>query len=225
MARKVTFTPDEKLWLIHLLDNRLLQHSYSQGVPEKVIRATKNIRSKLLEATIFVCLSSSENAVSTGCINEQLAAFYKDVSVNEAYDLLNMTAEQKYLTEKIDMGKDMLYKLGYDRNTRFPEYDYRVRYRDILSAIDKIKQAEQICISKTSDQVYKIGFVTQQQETFSWDLYYNPSLHDVRTYAKTPEQIKAIKKSFTLVTNRFNAANLLASSDYLSSRFFKALLN
>jgi hypothetical protein len=228
MARKITFTTDEKTWLIHLLDNRLLLHSHSHGIPEKVIKATRSVRSKLLETVNAVYLSPYENALSTGCVNEQLTAFYADLKIKDAYDLLKMTSEQKYLAEKIDMGKDMLYKFGYDRNTRFPEYDYQIRYRHTLSAIEKIRQAEQICISKTSEQVYKIGFVTPQQEIFTWDLCHNPNIHDIGVSPKSPEQIKAIKKSFTMVTNKAGATALLTSNGtggYESLRFFKAILN
>jgi hypothetical protein len=228
MARKITFTTDEKTWLIHLLDNRLLVHSHSQWIPEKVIKATRNVRSKLLETVDVVYLSSYENALSTGCINEQLSAFYTDLKIKDAYDLLRMTNEQKYLAEKIDMGKDMLYKLGYDRNTRFPEYDYHVRYRNTLSAIEKIRLAEQVCISKTREQVYKIGFVTPQQEIFTWDLCHNPNIHDIDVFPKSPEQIKAIKRSFTMVTNKAGASALLTDNEarsYESLRFFKAILN
>jgi len=211
-----------------LLDNRLLQHRYSHGIPVKVVNATRNVRRKLLLDLASVYFGEYENAVATGCINEQIDGFYADLKVDKAFDLLNLDSEQAYLTRMIDMGKDMLYQLGYDRNTSFPKYNYQVRYRDTLAAINKMKQAPEICISRTGGDVYKIGFVTAQLEIFTWKMKDEPGVHDLSLFARTPDQARAIKKGFELVTDRCQAAILLNRMEETSGGslgFFKAILN
>jgi hypothetical protein len=227
MARKITFTQPEKTWLLHLLDNRIFQLSNSRVSAEKVIKAARSSRSKLLIAENVIHFTPFETALCTGCINEQMRTYYEGLQFKNVYDLLALNPEQKYLLEKIDMGKDMLFKLGYDRKTRFPEYNYEVRFRDTLLAIEKIRQAKEVCISRSGDHVYKIGFITAQNEVFTWRTSYDLGVHDVCTASKSTEQVNAIKKNFSLVTGRGAAALLLHADNKHdpSARFFKAILN
>lgn len=224
---KITFSAPEKQWLIQLLDNRLFVYSYSKGVPVKVIEMAKVCRRKLLEADT-VLFSPKQAALCTGCLNEQLDHYFKELTIKAAQDLLNLSAEQKYIADQIDMGKDLLVKLGYEKRTHFPTYNYQVRYRQTLEAIDKIRDAKDIYLSKTSDRVYKIGFVTQDQEVFSWELSYDLSVHDISTFPKDAKGIEDHRKNFMMSTSKERALELLTEFPYPghnATAFFKTLLN
>lgn len=228
MPKKINFTQPEKTWLLHLLDNRIFQLLNSTMSAEKILRPFKSSRSKLIAAKEIVELSGFETALCSGCINEPMEGFYREIQVKNAYDVLTMTAEQNYLAGMIDMGKDMLYKLGYARNTRFPEYNYEARYRNTLKAIEKLKHAKDVCISRSGDHVYKIGFLTSENEVFVWETSYDLGVYDVCIALKSAEQIEVIKKSFSLVTGRMVASSLLhadVETTDSSAQFFKAILN
>ncbi|WP_147425553.1 hypothetical protein [Mucilaginibacter gracilis] len=161
----------------------------------------RSCREKVLgqDAVFF---GPKQAALCTGCVNEQMDQYYKDLTVQIAHDLLQLSAEQKYFTEQIDMGKDMLIKLGYDRRTYLPTYNYEVRYRNTLAAIEKIRSAEEIFLSQSGDHVYKIGFVTKGQEVFTWRLNHDLSVHDISTFSKNASEIRDYRKGFLMIANR-----------------------
>ncbi len=227
MARKISFTKAEKAWLIQLLDNRLFVYRYDKGVPERIVALAISCREKLLgqDAVFF---GPKQAALCTGCLNEQMDQYYQDLTVQTAHDLLQLSAEQKYFTEQIDMGKDMLIKLGYDRRTYLPTYNYEVRYRDTLAAIEKIRSAEEVFLSQSGDHLYKIGFVTKGQEVFTWRLNHDLSVHDISTVSKNASKIRDFRKGFLMIANREKAVELLTKypyTGYNSSAFFRKLLN
>lgn len=72
MARKIIFTSSEKAWLVQLIDNRILQHAQSDTATERIGKILSSIRSKLLQDVDAIYFGSYENALATGCINEQM---------------------------------------------------------------------------------------------------------------------------------------------------------
>ncbi|MBW4888915.1 hypothetical protein KXQ82_04285 [Mucilaginibacter sp. HMF5004] len=227
MARLVKFTEEEQQRMIALLVNRQNQYDLFEGVPKWATGKINNILVKVRGAVSF-SLTPSETALCIGCINELMTAVYKEKKVTSAYDLLHINAEQRSLIEQIDTGKDMLFKLGYQSRNRCREYNFDVRYRDALAAIENMRRCQQICFSQSGEEVYKIGFITEQQEVFSWRLNQEPAIYDIRTVSASLGGISDFKKRFTTVSNREEASAIFKryhNADYISARFFEEILS
>jgi hypothetical protein len=224
---RVKFTVAEGDWLVSLLNERI--EGYQSDTSTKYVAAAKAAR-QAFQWGEGSFLNPFQKALCTGCVNVALDVSYQNIHAKNAVDLLHADVAERAAMTTIDMGKDILQKLGYEKKTRYPSYDYSFRYRDCLQAIDKLKEADTICLSHVQNNVYKINFIYKGVEQFQWEMSHSLSLSDIRFYPLRPGEFGEFARKYSMVSGRSSAVALVAGTDcswYPDNvlEFFNQLLN
>lgn len=218
--RAIEFTQKEKEFLSIVLEKRLNElHSYLKE-SSNLNSQNKFMRSyieplesvvKKYKDDIYNDYSKKEKLGIRSCINEYLGNVSDIIDLDNPLAWINISDEQKYLTEKIDCASDILAKCRVTFRPEYKlQYNEKFRYRGVFDTIDKMKGSKRIFLSSPNN-VYKIAFVFQDREILTFELK-NPILlyHVKFTPLIEPAEVWGIKY-FKMITTKSEAKQLISS--------------
>jgi hypothetical protein len=229
MMKNISFTAEEAEWLTKLLLQRISLYVDIPKVKPTIIDHCISAILKL-EEKLTVKLKDWERTVCASVINEDLPTYEKQINVTDAFSLVCMTADQRTMLYYIDMGKTILKKIHKPKQEALPDYNFNSLYRNQYELLSKLKSCDLIYISKTDgNNVYKIGFVYKGIEASVYELSQQINPGDLAFYTLNMDAIQYGRRSFSMVTDRSEAFNLLSRCDdhkYPANQltFFKQLL-
>ena len=213
MMKNISFTAEEAEWLTKLLLQRISLYADIPALKNKYIDACISTTLKL-EEKLTVKLNEWERTMCASVISEHLPTYQKQINVTDVFSLVCMTADQKTMLYHMDMGKTILKKLHKPKQEGLPDYNFNSFYRDKYEVLSKLKSCDLIYISKTDgNNVYKIGFVYKGIEASVYELSQQINPEDLAFYTLNMDAMQYGISSFSVVTDRSEAFNLLSRCD------------
>jgi len=196
------FTENEK----ELIRKTLLQRneSYRENkVPEKYVRRLKETLEKI-DSDIDECYSKNHMTLITSCVNEFLTPYENRISfyfILPSITFIALSTQEKEEIELFDVCFLILEKTGFRKS--------KTRFLKILDKIEKLKNSERICLSRTDKKdIYKIAFINKN-ELMQWGLDSIVDLIHEDFIKKTKEQLDDYAGSFTDSVSRLEAREII----------------
>ncbi|MFF5383003.1 hypothetical protein [Pedobacter suwonensis] len=129
--KSIIFSEAELSWLVDLLKERLV--FFSSGNIKNKKRHKHTLMALEIVGKGSADLNLELRKVIYSCINGKLSRLFEQINVATPNpDATDSGLNDSYTT--IDMGLDVLTKLGYQRLKYHQKYDFSRRYRDLIPA-------------------------------------------------------------------------------------------
>lgn len=187
----IAFTQGESILLQNLLNIRLdycldllksksgEEESKKNNFEKRYINPIQSALNKLLNRE-EVFYNKWEKSACVSCINEHYQSFLNKFKLSTPLSWLTVSDEQREVISQIDNCKNILSKCGYySKKGLFAKADSGLRYCNVVEKINKLAKSDKIFLwSVGKNRYYKVDFVYENKETFSFELTHQILLND-----------------------------------------------
>lgn len=222
--KAISFNQEQKEILINLLQKRLdfwkqefkeQDGSIKKQLEKMHIIPVISALDKLSNQISFT-LSPDEKVECISCVNEDYYQTKSLLNLPTPLSWLIISDEQLKIISRLDNFNDILLKCGYfNTKTNLSDHRKKFRYKYVLDAIQRLKDAESVFLSKTGNaDYYKIAFICNNDEYSTFELKMPISWSEIEfTKFGNDKPADYVPTRFSILTTKQKAKELLLSCE------------